>query len=133
MLFGSIDLTDAGVYTVLVSDETGSLTSEGVEVSVIPANPDNPPATAYSSWGAGFGIPANRLGDRDDFDADGILNFEEYAYGLNPVIPEDRSTALPKAMAIEVEGELYPAVEYRQSMGRAGFSIKYRKFCFNFM
>jgi len=67
----------------------------------------------YAAWAAGQNLPANAKGPDDDAEGDGLSNFAEYAYALNPLVA-DRALSVPKAAFATVNGQDYLTLTYRQ-------------------
>lgn len=67
----------------------------------------------YATWAAGQNLPANAKGPDDDADSDGLSNFAEYAYALNPLVA-DRALSVPKAAFATAGGQDYLTLTYRR-------------------
>jgi hypothetical protein len=67
----------------------------------------------YATWAAGQNLPPNAKGPDDDADSDGLSNFAEYAYALNPLVP-DRALSVAKAAFATVNGQDYLTLTYRR-------------------
>ncbi len=78
------------------------------------------PGTAYGSWAAGFGLDPSAAGARTlDLDADGLVNWLEFAFGRSPVLAEGGPPLRVEARwfvdpADGVE-KLFPALLYERS------------------
>ncbi len=67
----------------------------------------------YATWAAGQNLPPNAKGPDDDADSDGLSNFAEYAYALNPLVA-DRALSVPRAAISDVGGQDYLTLTYRR-------------------
>jgi hypothetical protein len=82
-----------------------------------PTTPDASIAFAggstFDQWITTQGVPANARGPADDPDQDGLANFAEYAYALNPMA-KDAQLAKPGAGLVQFGGSTYLAITYRR-------------------
>ena len=65
----------------------------------------------YDEWPALENLPADKRGESDDADGDGISNLLEYAFGRVPGF-QDGPTNLPTCHMIDVAGQTHVAVEF---------------------
>jgi len=82
-----VQVTDAGNYTVVVTNLAGSATSTGATVNVL---------WTFASYQQQYFSAAELAdptisGQTADPDGDGLNNLEEYAFGLNPRQPDAAS------------------------------------------
>ena len=79
-----------GTFASVVGLPTGYLVNYayngGTQIAIV---------TGYSNWAAGFGSGFTATAATSDPDGDGLRNLIEYAFGLNPTIP-NASSALPQ-------------------------------------
>lgn len=101
--------SDAGDYSVIVTNAAGSVTSNAATLTVTQPDP-------FLAWAATAGLPDGHDGATDDPDGDNSTNLLEFAFGLNPLASDTASTT--PAIA-EWEGDLYPTVTFirRQALG----------------
>ncbi len=79
--------SDAGTYSVVLSNSYGSVTSAEVTLTV---------TQTFADWAAAAALPVGQNGQTDDPDRDGASNLLEYALGLNPTSPS--ASVLPAAV-----------------------------------
>ena len=76
----NVQLTDAGNYSVIITDCVGTVSSVATSsVAALTVNPGSP----LQSWSAFYGVQ----GDDSDADGDGMSNTNEFLSGFNPTSP----------------------------------------------
>jgi hypothetical protein len=106
----AVEPTDAGSYTVTVSNAGGSVTSEA---SVVTVN-----FVLFEDWATSNGLSGADADLAADPDGDGIVNLFEYAFGGNP--NGDSSGRLPAATEVDDAGTMYPALTYVRNKTAVG-------------
>ena len=96
-----LDPSQAGNYYVIVSNALGSVTSATARLSVIAPDSDNDGIPNY--WEARYGMnPSNGSDANEDLDGDGLTNLEEYLRGFNPSVPDLALKLIPITEGVAV-------------------------------
>jgi len=114
LVLENVQPTDAGTYTVTVSNGGGSVTSEASVVTVT--------FETFDDWAAGAGLTGDDAELDADPDLDGIINLFEYAFGGNP--NGDSSGRLPAADEVSEEGVVYASLTFTRNQSGVGGEIQ---------
>lgn len=113
----SVATTNAGIYAVVVSDASGSVTSANANVTV--AGGTGGPVESFANYSANLdwmGLDSTPGGDADN---DGLRNIVEYAFGSNPLVVETGPSLFrPRVVVVEEGGKRYPAIRFRRHKNR---------------
>lgn len=82
-IFGNVQFDQAGAYSVIVSNSTGSTTSSNAVLTVLPAPPCSLAPTGLISWWRGEGMASDQLGGNDGvLEGDTSFDFAEVQRGF---------------------------------------------------
>lgn len=110
------------------SSRTGNFTTTNITATGLPANTAlvlnyvadgvelklQASGVTYASWAAGYSFPGGLSAPGDDPDKDGLTNLEEYAFGLNPTVPDAGDPRAPAATVVNISGTDYLAITYKR-------------------
>ncbi len=96
---------DAGSYTVLVTNDSDSVTSLPATLTI---GGEGPPVT-FAAWPALQSLPEDKRGPYDNPTGDGVGNIIKFALGLDPAVPVG---SVKTKGEVEVEGEKYLTVQF---------------------
>lgn len=106
-----VDTADDGIYTVVVTNNDGSIESDAAVLRV---------TRKYTSWASAFGLTGSEAAPASTPAGDGITNLAAYALGLDP--RRDKTWGLPRIRIVNTSGlepepgeALYPAIEADRS------------------
>ena len=108
----------AGDYRVEVTDITGTVSSALASVTITPST------LTFAAWAQQNGLMPGEDQPDDDADADGIPNFEEFVFGLDPKTPDAAPGATPQFIIVESTGKDYPGVSFRRARDIEGYQIE---------
>ena len=84
----SVTSADAGIYDLVVQNETGSLSSREFELVVLSAPKDTDADGMPDEWENRYSfLPMDPTDALTDFDGDGATNLEEFLSGTDPHLP----------------------------------------------
>lgn len=112
--------SDAGSYSVVVANESGSRSSRTARITVTDSGGSG--ATTFAQWRQGFPLPAGQMEPADDPDGDRLANVVEYAFGSDPTRAD--SGQLPQVVIADDSGIAYPAVSFLRDPRLRGVSIE---------
>ncbi|MEZ5329214.1 MAG: M12 family metallo-peptidase [Verrucomicrobiales bacterium] len=81
-------------------------------------------ADGYALWAQGFGYSSEELAMELDSDGDGVSNFYEYAFALNPIQADDPATIFPRILEPDSDGQ-GTVVEYLRRRDAEAAGIEY--------
>jgi uncharacterized protein (DUF2141 family) len=115
LLLTNVTLSQAGAYSVLVSNRAGGVTSAVAQIVVQIPDP-------FASWARQHGLPAGQSGPADDPDHDGIPNLILFAMGLDPAAPGDGARLQPEILSRPPDRFL--ALRFRRAKAAACLEFK---------
>jgi len=120
LVIASANLSDAGDYTVEVSDSRGgSVTSNPVALDIPGAVP--PPAT-FTEWPALLDLPEAQRGPDATPAGDGVPNLVKYAIGIGPL--DSAAGRIPQSvLESTVDDETYPTVCFVRDTSATGVAL----------
>ena len=109
----SVQLSDAGSYSCVVTNGAGSATSDSVSLTAL---------TPFALWAEGFGLDGSVSGFASaDADGDGTANLLEYVLGGNPAAAE--SGLLPDVTVADTVDGKRLVIEYARAVGAAAVPV----------
>jgi len=112
LTLSGVQAPDAGNYSVVVSSDYGTVTSNAAVLTV---------QSAYTAWLAGFpGLSDTTLAG--DPEGDGIPNLAEYAFSLDPTASS--TSGLPVVQVTAFNGQSHLQIQFRCDAART--DITYR-------
>src|SRR5205807_19667 len=86
-----VDISQAGIYQVVVTNSIGMVASAPAVLKVIGADTDGdgiPDSWMMQYFGHPLGLASDHSRAQDDADEDGMTNLQEYLAGTNPLDPQ---------------------------------------------
>jgi len=116
----NIQAMQAGSYTVVITDERDTITSPAISVTVDGMGGAGVSYADYAQLIDWMGMDSTPGGNPDK---DPFNNFQEFVFGLNPLVADTEPTHKPRAVLFQKYGKFYPAVKFRRRRNRGGFQI----------
>ncbi len=110
---------NAGQYRVVVTAGGQSVNSDYATLTVAGAGGGE----TFLTWRNAIdwmGADQTPMGNPDN---DRFNNFQEFVFGLNPLVADNLPEHRPRPVLLDIDGKKYPAVRFRRHRDRGGFQV----------
>lgn len=121
LVLTSVSTNDVANYTVVVTDPSGSTTSQLAALTVAGIAPVVP-VGGFAAWTVSNNLPASASGPLNDPDGDQVSNIFEYYFGSNPSAAN--SGRRPQAASVNLNNQNYPAITFTRSKSASGVTAE---------